>query len=718
MMMMMRNGAAAGGATATQRRDRANSGGGRRRHGTTGEDAFPRISSPTPMLKTPVPGNQSSQQQQQQQQQRREHSTQPTHLQANAATTASGAMFHALDQLLQRGNVLRDKMSHALGGPDAGSMMMDSLNNSALGSGSLSGVTEGDGMSFENEGMDIIGTGTRSHPLVSPAPASAVLPTPAVVSEMQGRRDHIGELVHAILPDAKGLNVGASAADLVRVYAVQVSIQELNISMPSALMSQLQSVYSKKAGGHHHHHHGDNKWQLCYRLPVTTPVGTTELETFSVPINGSRLFECSGIGSSFSIRLDLDAVKVHPLLFDAAMSQTWAAGSMSYELRLGRKQIVCAGSVPLRQCLRLRAERGQHVAAATTTATAAGPTVVRGGTPGSPVIIVPLVEAEEMRAQQRAGAAPNHFGRQRSSNRSIAGYSSRKHSQGIMASVSMGIVLLKQQYALPASLLQRQSSPMENTADHATAQASRESATAATTTATRRTAGAPNHFKAGSRQTPPPPSLPNSKPGIPLFLQVHIGSVRTVPATANMSGTITTTASASSTTTVPATTNHHTEDNTGSSLQLCYKPFVCRHINPTNEFLFDNVVGVASQRANGCAAFQIHDVRQFECGRTPLSRAQRRYLAKGTMIFEFWMPRDGAGGFAGEEDDGQASTEQGGRGHFLGLAKVPLKPFYRQWKHWVAGLLAAADNMEDWPACVEQRFLLHCYLFVVGRVLR
>eukprot|EP00750_Incisomonas_marina_P000604 INCI10435.2.p1 GENE.INCI10435.2~~INCI10435.2.p1 ORF type:complete len:1866 (-),score=299.21 INCI10435.2:44-5641(-) len=622
----------------------------RRRRVLPGEDAFPRNASPTPMSKTPVPGSQP----------RAGHATGVSDSKNNSndknqsgtASDTNANMVQALDLLLQRGNHLRDQMSHALSDPLARRMAEPNAGLADYHSQSLSATaldafangpdaTRAVAAPFVMDSTRSIRSGTDNSP-------SAVHKVPLVVAELEGRRDRIGELVESILPDMRGLT-GVNTADLVCVYAVQLNLHELNLSMPSAVMSQLQAALSKKNGGHLHQHHNHNhhgeKWHLCYQLPVTSPVGTVVTDTFSVPVNGSRLFECSGVGSSLNMRLDMDVTKVHPLLFDVPMAKAWAASEMTFELRLGRK-VVCSGSVPLKQVLQAGHNNSSAVSGSMTQAGGAhseSPTALPNGT-ASPALVVPLVEAEEMRLQaQQSGNSRNSTVFSRRGGRGIAGYNSRKHSQGIMASVSLSFAMLKQRYALPSRVHEHAPEPAT--------QRSRQQVSLPSQASSR---SEPIVVKASDTNSKGPGKHPSSHPSrdlslVPLFLQVYVGEVRTVP--------------------------HQGEEQARASVphtHLCvaYRPFVSRHVNPSNNFQFDQTINIQAQRGNEHAAFRVGEARRYECGFAQLSRAQRKHLAKEFMIFEFsTMPIPTA-------DPKSPSI-------FLGLAKLPLKPLYKQLKAWM-----------------------------------
>ena len=556
---------------------------GTQRRGVAVEDAFPRNGSPTPMSKTPVPSKpqQSSPQQ---------------------TTSLHGAeapldVVNALDDLLKRGDSLRTKMSHALSG--APHMAPDTNEFS----GHYSPV--------EHSSRADPSVSSHSSILNDGAPrADGQFRMPTIVNELQGRRDHVGELVNSILPDASSFP-DVDPQDLVRVYAIQCTIHELNLSMPSALMSQMQSAVAKKGSGH------SERWTLVYQLPVTSPVGAVSIESFTIPLNGSRLFECSGIGSSFNIRLDLDTVKVHPLLFDAPMARAWASGTMSFELRLGRKA-VCLGGVDLQQCIAASSSAAQSRKDDSSTAAHS--------------IVVPLVEAEELRNQAKDSRTSPSYARRRN----IAGYTSRKHSQGVMASVTTSTTLLKQSYVMPVSTgvaVNPQQSASQSvksgTTNEKTAPQSREQ---------------PHSKPQPKRQH----NVTIADKHLPLFLQVHVKEVRTTSSTA-----------------------------TGQCLTLAttYTPFTCDHINPTESFQFDSKVEVLTCRSSEFTAFDVNDKRTFPCGILPLTRTQRKHFVKGFMIFEF-STRD----------------DTSGSDIFIGLAKIHLKPFYQAMREWVMGLKTMSDE--------------------------
>jgi hypothetical protein len=641
-------------------------------------------------------------------------------------------MLKALDEVLNRGYDLRDQMSDHLATP---------AERAIAGGGA---GASGAGLQQTAQPPQPYQSGSLKHAPV-PKNTRSVPRTPRLVNEFAGRRDHIGELVKSILPDPQGLP-GVQASDLVRVYAVQLVLRELNLSMPSALVSQLQAGVSKNRNGAHAHHQQQHqqqpysdKWHLCYQLPVTSQIGEIAWDTFSVPVNAGRLFECIGIGSSFNVRLDLEAVKVHPLLFDAAMAQVWAGSNMTFELRLGRK-IVCTGAITLKQCITAAAAAAAAAATAASAAASLSPSiclplaaaagggagghgdasgaVVAAGTSSSPFapspppappsssppppppysysaggllapsLVVPLLEADEMRSQQQ----PAQYGRPGQTanprwGRSVGGSGSRKQSQGVIASVSLDVSLLKQHYALPATV--------RTHADPSLG----ESRTTATTTATapgsakpdvNGTSGAPRANN-GAAARPSGSTRRATTSGVgtraaattaPLFLQVFVGDVRTLSGEG------------------PHDSQQHVAGQAELWLRTSYRPFTCQHIHPSDSFRFETVADVRCARDNSHAAFRVNDARLHQCGFPPLSHSQRQHLAKNVMIFEFWTS------IAEPDPDGGHAGASPPEARFLGLAKVPLKGLYREVKAWRTQQQLGA-GAADAPLCVQPSACTH-----------
>jgi hypothetical protein len=94
---------------------------------------------------------------------------------------------------------------------------------------------------------------------------------------------------------------------------------------------------------------------------------------------------------------------------------------------------------------------------------------------------------------------------------------------------------------------------------------------------------------------------------------------------------------------------------------VAYNAFSCGHINPTEGFLFQSVsIAVASGQPGSRSVFRVEDERTFPCGIAPLTKQQRRFLARGVVIVEVYA----VGGTTGdeEEDDGGGGGDGGRRG--------------------------------------------------------
>ena len=95
------------------------------------------------------------------------------------------------------------------------------------------------------------------------------------------------------------------------------------------------------------------------------------------------------------------------------------------------------------------------------------------------------------------------------------------------------------------------------------------------------------------------------------------------------------------------------------------------------DFNFNNNICSITNRQNAYSAFCVDDEQIFPSGLAPLSKPQRRYLARGVTIFEFWN-------ICSNEEQSRKTADSPPSGdkaeHLLGIAKVRLRPLYQKMK--------------------------------------